>query len=629
MIKLDLKGKWKIAPTWMLAAGLVDGAIGLQRWHFNTTLGVVWLAIALLQFVIGISATLKPSQSKFKIGEITNSAILVGSALTYLFALPLNAPAHTQQVLGTAELSSMLLNLSALIIWIRSSHSKSRQTPKRISFAITLVVTAVLGLIGIASALNNFPQSINMSAPIAAGATPIPITTLHEPNDNQAIKQVTLIAIPKNVNGHTLWTYNGIVPGPEIRITQGDRLRVTFINHLPVATSIHWHGIRLPNAEDGVAGVTQDAVQPDAIYTYEFVAKDAGTFMYHSHQDTSNQMLRGLFGALIVIPRTGSTTNKDYSIILHETPGGNAIEPNGIFGYLALRAKELPAFNGQTSDLKLRAKPGDTVRLRLIGAIQGEAGNGTDYMIAPPRDIVLTGAPYIVQSIDGNDVNQPQQLGPERIQLGIGQRYDLVFTMPASGQVRLIDTNGRETITLGSGNAPTNPELSKLPTFNIMNYGQRTTDSILASKNGHYDVTYPMVLDFQGGLRDDKLELVQTINSQYSPMMTQYIVKEGQLVHFHIVNKTPEFHTIHIHGHTFTVVSENDQTIKGSPIHMDSLLVPPKTTWDIAFLANNPGLWMVHCHVLVHAAFGMSAMISYQNYTTPYSIGALTGNKPE
>ncbi len=138
-----------------------------------------------------------------------------------------------------------------------------------------------------------------------------------------------------------------------------------------------------------------------------------------------------------------------------------------------------------------------------------------------------------------------------------------------------------------------------------------------------------MDLDIRSGLREDKMELVQTINGNASPMMTQYVVKQGQLVHFHIVNKSEEFHTIHLHGHTFTVVAHQGHPIQGSPIHLDSLPVGPYDDWDIAFLADNPGLWMIHCHVLVHAAFGMSAMLVYEGYTTPYMIGAQSGNKPE
>jgi len=110
------------------------------------------------------------------------------------------------------------------------------------------------------------------------------------------------VAEPTSIGGVTAWTYNGVVPGPVLRVNQGDRVRVTLRNHLPVATTIHWHGVFVPNADDGVAGVTQNAVPSGQSYVYEFVARDPGTYWYHSHQDTSNQLPRGLYGSLVVLP---------------------------------------------------------------------------------------------------------------------------------------------------------------------------------------------------------------------------------------------------------------------------------------------------------------------------------------
>jgi len=106
-----------------------------------------------------------------------------------------------------------------------------------------------------------------------------------------------------DVDEHAAWTYNGTVPGPELRVTEDDRVRVTLDNELPEATSIHLHGLRLPNAEDGVAGLTQDAIAPGGSFTYDFAAHDPGTYWYHSHQNTSKQIPRGLYGALVVEPK--------------------------------------------------------------------------------------------------------------------------------------------------------------------------------------------------------------------------------------------------------------------------------------------------------------------------------------
>ncbi len=119
---------------------------------------------------------------------------------------------------------------------------------------------------------------------------------------------VTLIAEPGRLTirrGRTVpvWTYNGTVPGPALRVTQGDRLRVTLVNRLPQPTTIHWHGLIAPNSTDGVAGVTQDAVRPRQRYTYDVIAAAPGTYWYLAHQEADQQVAKGLYGELIVLPR--------------------------------------------------------------------------------------------------------------------------------------------------------------------------------------------------------------------------------------------------------------------------------------------------------------------------------------
>ena len=97
-----------------------------------------------------------------------------------------------------------------------------------------------------------------------------------------------------------IWGYEGTVPGPTLRVKQGERLVRRFVNELPQASTIHWHGIRIDNAMDGVPGLTQEAVQTGDSFLYDFVAPDAGTYWYHPHNRTWEQLARGLYGALIV-----------------------------------------------------------------------------------------------------------------------------------------------------------------------------------------------------------------------------------------------------------------------------------------------------------------------------------------
>jgi len=118
------------------------------------------------------------------------------------------------------------------------------------------------------------------------------------------------------------------------------------------------------------------------------------------------------------------------------------------------------------------------------------------------------------------------------------------------------------------------------------------------------------------------------INGRRRPDGGDVQVTEGQVVRMHIVNKTGEWHTMHIHGHEFTVLAVDGRPIQGSPIHLDTIPVGPNQVWDVAFLADNPGLWMFHCHVLLHARMGMSAMIVYRGIQTPYNMGSRSGQRP-
>ena len=115
-----------------------------------------------------------------------------------------------------------------------------------------------------------------------------------------------------------VWAYNGSVPGPELRIRLGETLRVRFTNHLPEATTIHWHGVRVPNGMDGVPHVTQPPVAPGGTFTYEFTPKDAGTFWFHPHVRSSEQVERGLYGVLVVEDATPLPYARDIVWVLDD-----------------------------------------------------------------------------------------------------------------------------------------------------------------------------------------------------------------------------------------------------------------------------------------------------------------------
>lgn len=221
------------------------------------------------------------------------------------------------------------------------------------------------------------------------------------------------------------WTYNGQVPGPELRVREGDLVRVIVTNRLPVPTTIHWHGVDLNWKMDGVPGVTQLPIQPGATFTYEFVATPAGTRMYHTHQDTNLQLELGLYGALIIEPRAGPRYDVDRTIILDEraldlTPevalgqrevrgadAGNG--RGGLFQY------DLFLMDGKAGDAipRIAVKPDQRVLLRLINL-----GNLTHAMH-------LHGHTFKIVATDGNPVPPQGQWLKDTVQISPGERYDV------------------------------------------------------------------------------------------------------------------------------------------------------------------------------------------------------------
>ncbi len=161
------------------------------------------------------------------------------------------------------------------------------------------------------------------------------------------------------------WGYNGSTPGPTIEVTEGDRCRFYVTNKLPEETTVHWHGVFLPNGMDGVGGLTQKSIQPGETYSYEFVFTKAGTFMYHPHFDEMTQMALGMMGMIVVHPRGRSARKvRDYAIMLHEWQVEAGVRrPNPLamndFNVLTMNSKAFP------STEPLVAEVGDLVRLRF------------------------------------------------------------------------------------------------------------------------------------------------------------------------------------------------------------------------------------------------------------------------
>ncbi|MBI4336324.1 MAG: multicopper oxidase domain-containing protein, partial [Chloroflexi bacterium] len=182
-----------------------------------------------------------------------------------------------------------------------------------------VLMVFVLGIIGACTTLNSTNSGLEATDPLPVNLAynPKPKPTGRIQSYELVVKQAPWELLP-GVTAKAI-TYNGTVPGPTIRVTEGDTLRVNVKNELDQDTSIHWHGLHVPNAMDGVAGVTQAPIKPGQAFTYEFVASHAGTFMYHPHVNSVEQIDKGLYGFLIIQPQQQDrpTFDKEFLMMLN------------------------------------------------------------------------------------------------------------------------------------------------------------------------------------------------------------------------------------------------------------------------------------------------------------------------
>ncbi|MCM3627955.1 multicopper oxidase family protein [Paenibacillus glycanilyticus] len=416
----------------------------------------------------------------------------------------------------------------------------------------------------------------------------------------------TLTAEKKTVklaSGRTVeaWTYNGQIPGPELRFRKGQLVEVKLINKdITEGVTLHWHGLDVPNAQDGVAGATQNAVLPGEAYTYRFIAEQVGSFWYHSHQDSQEAVQKGLFGSLVVEPEEGMPKDvKDITVMTHIWEAGGV------------------AIGDHDGIQHIRIAPGTPVRLRLT--------NTDDWV---RQSFKLLGTKFQVAAIDGTDLHEPGDLANVSLDLITGGRYDVTFTMPDSPVTLNVDLGGKLGIVMspdGQGELPRH--VPDMPVFDPTHYGTPTSTAFDA--NSHFDREFTMVLDNQLGFFNGKLALNYTINGKVFPDTPMYMVREGELVKTTIVNRGAVEHPMHLHGHHMLVLSRNGEAVDGSPWWTDTLDTAPGEVYEVAFVADNPGLWMDHCHNLAHAAAGMTMHLMYEGITSPYTVGTATHNHPE
>ncbi|WP_426324935.1 multicopper oxidase family protein [Microbacterium sp. E-13] len=459
------------------------------------------------------------------------------------------------------------------------------------------------------------------AAAVPAGADTTSVADLVADPDRPADVRVELVARAERVTpvgGEPFdgFTLNGSTPGPTIRAAEGQLVEVVLRNDdVADGVTAHWHGVDVPNAMDGVAGVTQDAVMPGETYTYRFVAEQVGTFWYHAHQAAHPQVVGGLFGALILDPATGPPT--DAATAPATRTDAATAAPAGTPAADALAAVHTypggqRTINGALGDSHQEAAPGDVIRVRVVN---------TD---STPTSAWVTGSSFRVLAVDGRDLVGPTPVDDKSVLVTAGGRVDLEVRVPERGAAR-VQVPGAS-LTVGPDGAQTEQASAPREQLDLLSYGEPADvgfDPAAADRRFTYDIgRVPGFLDGRPGYW-------WTINGGLGAGVPMYMVDEGDIVVMTISNSSGEGHPMHLHGHHLLVLSRDGVPASGSPWWVDSLDVAHGESYEVAFVADNPGVWMDHCHNLPHAAEGLMTHVAYSGVTTPFRLGRDTGNQPE
>lgn len=491
-----------------------------------------------------------------------------------------------------------------------------RELARRAAVAVAVVTAVGAGTLAWSSTLLGEYSVMDMGGAsgghgghIGHGWPPggIDVTSLAADADRPADVRVELTARQETIDvpgGRSIegYTVNGTSPGPELRARQGDLVEVAFVNEsVTDGATLHWHGIDVPNAADGVAGITQDAVAPGGRHVYRFVAEDAGTYWYHSHQVSHEQVVGGLLGAIVIEPAESpdAAPAADVTALLHVYGGQHTL-------------------NGRVEDERVDAEPGATVRVRVINTDQGTAA-------------LWSGSTFRVVAIDGSEVHGPTDVDGQRLLIPAGGRADVTVRAPADGTLERLHVGGARSVLIGDASAPESsapraPQPSD--TLDLLVYGAPDSGALRFDPMAP-DRSYDYVIARRFGLIDGRPGNFWTINGRMFPDVPMFHVEEGDIVAMRVRNDSGDVHPMHLHGHHVVVLSRDGVAASGSPWIVDSLDVRPGEAYEIAFAADNPGIWSDHCHTLPHAVDGLIAHVMYEGVTTPFTIDGAAGNRPE
>lgn len=416
------------------------------------------------------------------------------------------------------------------------------------------------------------------------------------------------------------WLYNGTSPGPVLRARQGEMLTVEVENRLPEPTTVHWHGLRVPVAQDGVPYLSQEPIAPGARFTYELPLHDAGTFWYHPHINSSEQVGRGLNGVLIVEepPEIAARLQADREIVwaiddwrldndAQIAPFGNRHDMSH-----GGRTGNVLTVNGSYIT-RTSVRAGERLRLRLCNVSNAQ----NFHLRFAPFD------PWLI-ALDGHPV-PPKRLGEGGVWLGAGQRADLVLDVDLApgGQARVIDDaqgaeRAFEVMKWDISDAPPLRDASPEPP-------EALPPNPVARPDRSGALTHKLVFDggAMGGMAGAMMEgkmldmralaeagrfwaINGTVPAGLHHTEPLLRLEQGRTHLVTLENRTRWPHPIHLHGHSFEL---RDPRNGDATAVRDTVLLAPEESAEIAFVADNPGKWMLHCHVLEHQASGMMGVV--------------------
>jgi FtsP/CotA-like multicopper oxidase with cupredoxin domain len=466
---------------------------------------------------------------------------------------------------------------------------------------------------------------------------------------------------PVDLGGVTVrtWSYQGEIPGPEIRVRKGDTVQAALANRLPDPTTVHWHGIALRDNMDGVPGFTQAPVAAGRGFTYRFTAADPGTYWYHPHVGV--QLDRGLYGPLVVEdPAEPAAYDHEWTVVLDDWIDGTGYTPdqvlaalrNGMSGMGSVSASPSPSMSamGGMSGMSGMSMTTGSPSPSMAGAagmagpvlsgassplLGGDAGDVRYpyYLIngrirAAPRTftarpgqrvrvrfinaaadtafrVALGGHTMTVTHTDGYPVD-PVRTGA--LLLGMGERYDVQVTLgdgvfPLTALAEGKDSTALALVRTGAGTAP--PADVRPAEFDrvLTGYGALRPAAAAALPSRAPDVTHR--LELTGGMARYNWGINGMSLDMAEPGALRFLMRQGQRVRVVFANTTAMYHPMHVHGHTFA--------LGGTGTRKDTVIVLPKREVACDFDADNPGQWMTHCHNLYHAPeSGMMAVLGYQ-----------------